>query len=77
MHALLDFMCFCVLCFFVCLFPCSVVYGNHERQCWCGVAGADYARHGVSEACGYRCAGDNQYVCGGHNAINVFSMEGE
>ncbi|CAN0214942.1 unnamed protein product, partial [Scytosiphon promiscuus] len=53
-------------------------YGlQYGEECFCGLAGEDYTRYGESDACGYRCPGDAEYICGGYFAMDIFSLDGE
>lgn len=50
---------------------CKIVI--FSPQCWCGDAYTDYDKHGRSDRCNYRCSGDDDQRCGGHDAMNVYA----
>ena len=52
----------------------GVELGN---ECYCGVNGTDYSRHGRrgDDACQYPCSGNGDYSCGGGGAIAVYSRK--
>eukprot|EP00903_Cladosiphon_okamuranus_P020532 g18846.t1 len=60
------------LCELVCV-GYSFFSTEYGRECWCGEADTDYARHGESYACGYECTGDPEETCGGYYAANVYA----
>eukprot|EP00752_Nemacystus_decipiens_P001582 g1543.t1 len=48
----------------------GVQYG---KECFCGSSKDDYNQHGPA-ICNMRCAGDDDLVCGGFGAMNVFKI---
>ncbi|CAM9652605.1 unnamed protein product, partial [Sphacelaria rigidula] len=47
-------------------------YGvQYGIECWCGVAGIDYARHG-NGICDIPCRGDASIMCGGTFSFEIF-----
>ena len=47
------------------------------NECYCGVNGTDYSRHGRrgDDGCAYPCSGNAGYSCGGNGAIAVYSRK--
>lgn len=43
-------------------------------QCWCGPASSDYTKHGESDQCKMACAGDDKFICGGNDAMNMYTL---
>lgn len=51
---------------------------HREQQCWCGNSKSDINKHGRSDKCDMACPGNTprEEICGGHNAISIYEMEG-
>ncbi|CAN0076347.1 unnamed protein product, partial [Ectocarpus sp. 13 AM-2016] len=45
---------------------------QYGRECWCGTEDEDYTKHGASTDCDYPCRGNEDYTCGGFDAMNIF-----
>ncbi|CAM9882779.1 unnamed protein product, partial [Ectocarpus fasciculatus] len=45
---------------------------QYGRECWCGTDDEDYTKHGTSTDCDYSCKGNEDYTCGGFDAMNIF-----
>ncbi|CAM9469933.1 unnamed protein product, partial [Sphacelaria rigidula] len=55
--------------------PANAFYGvQFANECWCGPASSDYTRHGESDQCTMKCAGDDGLICGGHNAMSMYTL---
>lgn len=46
---------------------------NNKTRCFCGKSEDDYNEHGPA-ICNMKCSGDNDLICGGFGAMNVFSV---
>lgn len=44
----------------------------HWYQCWCGDDNTDYDANGPA-TCDFDCAGNSDEICGGRNAMSVYS----
>lgn len=43
-------------------------------QCWCGMSGIEYGRHGQGN-CDYPCSGDASVECGGNNSFTLYDLD--
>ncbi|CAM9951075.1 unnamed protein product [Pylaiella littoralis] len=46
---------------------------QYGKECFCGGSSTNLLEHGESTACTYECSGDSVQVCGGFNAMSVYS----
>lgn len=44
-----------------------------KTRCFCGKSENDYNEHGPA-ICNMKCSGDDDLICGGFGAMNVFSV---
>eukprot|EP00904_Undaria_pinnatifida_P003872 jgi/Undpi1/13486/HiC_scaffold_8.g03145.m1 len=52
----------------------SAFFGTqYGLECWCGASGIEYDRHGAG-VCNFDCTGDSSEICGGRNAMSVYSF---
>lgn len=53
-------------------------YGlEFANECFCGLKSEDYTVLGVSTSCDMQCTGDKSAICGGRNAMSVFTQDRE
>ncbi|CAN0053457.1 unnamed protein product, partial [Scytosiphon promiscuus] len=46
-----------------------------KRRCFCGLADEDYTVYGASNGCNYPCSGDELSLCGGYNAMDIYTLD--
>lgn len=50
-------------------------YGlQNGNECWCGEYDSTYDRYGEASNCDTPCSGNDDIVCGGRYAMQVFSQ---
>ncbi|CAM9418052.1 unnamed protein product, partial [Choristocarpus tenellus] len=64
----------------VCFTTCSALGASYfgtqyGEECFCG--GASTSLDGVSNACSFACSGDSSQLCGGFEALSVYSIDSD
>ncbi|CAM9537598.1 unnamed protein product [Sphacelaria rigidula] len=64
-------------CFDYCLSLGAPYFGTQFGvECWCATEMVvEYDRHGEGAECNYACAGNGSEMCGGNDALNLYSIE--